>query len=127
MGRPKSNKNSGIQKKGTSSGVGFHGGIQDPFSGAKAFTVGFNKTASLDKTAGGEYSTTQVQSFFYSPELTSDSWVLPKSRQEILKWIRIFFNLEPYIQQITMMHSLYPFSKFLNGWICYNQIKFRKR
>jgi len=25
---------------------------------------------------------------------------------------RIFFNLEPYIQQITVMHSLYPFSKF---------------
>lgn len=112
MGRPKSNKNQGISKKGTSSGVGFHGGIQDPFSGANAFTVGFDKTASLNKNASGEYSTTQVQSFFYSPELTSDSWVLPKSRQEILKWIRIFFNLEPYIQQITMLHAFYPFSKF---------------
>jgi hypothetical protein len=108
----KTNKGKGISKKGTSSGVGFHGGIQDPLSGANAFSVGLNKSASLDRTASSEYSVTMSQSFFYSPELTSDSWVLPKSRQEILKWIRIFFNLEPYIQQITMMHSLYPFSKF---------------
>ena len=114
MARQKGSKNSkGISKKGTASGTGFHGGIQEPNSGANAFTLGLNKTASLDKNASsGEYSVTQTQSFFYSPELTSDSWVLPKSRQEILKWIRIFFNLEPYIQQITMMHSLYPFSKF---------------
>lgn len=104
------NKGKSISKKGTTSGIGFHGGIQSPNSGANVFTIG--KTASLDKTAGGDYSVTQTQSFFYSPELTSDSWVLPKSRQEILKWIRIFFNLEPYIQQIIMMHSLYPFSKF---------------
>src|SRR5271157_6111822 len=80
--------------------------------GNTPFTLGTEKSASINKEATGEYSVTQTQSFFYSPELTSDSWVLPKSRQEILKWIRIFFNLEPYIQQITMMHSLYPFSKF---------------
>ncbi len=111
MAKAKGNKK-GMSKKGTLSPTGFPGGVQDPNSGANAFSVGIGKTASLDKTAGSEYSVTQTQSFFYSPELTSDSWVLPKSRQEILKWIRIFFNLEPYIQQITMMHSLYPFSKF---------------
>lgn len=69
MARLKGSKSKSISKKGTSSGVGFHGGIQDPFSGANAFTVGFDKTASLSKNASGEYSTTQVQSFFYSPEL----------------------------------------------------------
>lgn len=112
MASKKGNKNKGISKKGTASGTGFSGGIQDPNSGANAFSVGLGKTASLDKNASSEFSVTQSQSFFYSPELTSDSWVLPKSRQEILKWIRIFFNLEPYIQQITMLHAYYPFSKF---------------
>lgn len=98
-----SNKKGKISKKGTGRS------LQD---GNTPFTMGLEKTGSLNKTATGEYSVTSTQSFFYSPELTSDSWVLPKSRQEILKWIRIFFNLEPYIQQITVMHSLYPFSKF---------------
>jgi hypothetical protein len=98
-GRPKGSKN--IAKTGKL--------LKD---GSTPFTLGTEKVASINKEATGEYSVTQTQSFFYSPELTSDSWVLPKSRQEILKWIRIFFNLEPYIQQITMMHSLYPFSKF---------------
>lgn len=103
MARQKGSKNSkkGISKKGTL--------LKD---GNNPFTLGVEKSASLDKTATGEYAVTQTQSFFYSPELTSDSWVLPKSRQEILKWIRIFFNLEPYVQQIIVMHSLYPFSKF---------------
>ncbi len=55
---------------------------------------------------------TQTNAMWYSPELTSESWLLPKSRQEILKWCRIFFNLEPYIQSILMMHAYYPFSKF---------------
>lgn len=109
-GNKGNNKGKSISKKGTAQGTGFFGGIQDPNSGANAFTIG--KTASLNKVGTGDYSVTQTQSFYYSPELTSDSWVLPKSRQEILKWIRIFFNLEPYIQQIIMMHSLYPFSKF---------------
>jgi hypothetical protein len=87
-------------------------GPQNPTAEMNVFTTGVAKVASLNVTAGSEYSVSQSQSFFYSPELTSDSWVLPKSRQEILKWIRIFFNLEPYIQQITMMHAFYPFSKF---------------
>jgi hypothetical protein len=64
------------------------------------------------KTAAGSIDVQQASSFFYSPELTTESWLLPKSRQEILKWARIFFNLEPYVQSITMRHSLYPFSKF---------------
>ncbi|MGH7974741.1 MAG: hypothetical protein ACREBR_04400 [bacterium] len=114
MARPKNSgkTNKGVAKTGAISPTGFAGGIQDPYSGANVFSIGMGKTAALNKSAGSEYSVTQTQSFFYSPELTSDSWVLPKSRQEILKWIRIFFNLEPYIQQIVMMHSLYPFSKF---------------
>lgn len=55
---------------------------------------------------------TQAQSFWYSPEMTSDSWLLPKSRQEILKWVRIFFNLEPFIQNILLLRAYYPFSRF---------------
>lgn len=72
--------------------------------GSAAPNSGVNKTAA--------YNTTQSPSFFYSPELTSESWVLPKSRQEILKWCRIFFNLETVIQSTIKMHARYPFSKF---------------
>ena len=62
--------------------------------------------------AGGAYPTSNSPSQFYSPELTVESFLLPKSRQEILKWCRIFFNLEAYIQSIITMHADYPFSKF---------------
>ena len=72
-GRPKGSKN--IAKTGKL--------LKD---GSTPFTLGTEKVASINKEATGEYSVTQTQSFFYSPELTSDSWVLPKSRQEILKW-----------------------------------------
>lgn len=82
----------------------FNGGLQSP---SDLFSIGSNK---VQKSAN--FSVTQNNSFFYSPELTTESWLLPKSRQEILKWVRIFFNLEPYIQSITMMHAMYPFSKF---------------
>jgi hypothetical protein len=67
---------------------------------------------SAGSAGNGGANVTQTSSFWYSPELTTESWLLPKSRQEILKWCRIFFNLEPYIQSIIMTHALYPFSKF---------------
>ena len=96
MSRAKAKQSGGLIKK---SGKKVNGSFSfDDFSS------GIHKTA-----------TTNVQttsSFFYSPELTTESWLLPKTRQEILKWARIFFNLEPYVQQIIIMHSLYPFSKF---------------
>jgi hypothetical protein len=69
----------------------------------------FTKQASA-VTGGG--SSMMSSSLFYTPELTPESWLLPKSRQEILKWCRIFFNLEPYIQSILNMHARYPFSRF---------------
>jgi len=62
-------------------------------------------------TASG-FSSTTLPSFWYSPELTTESWLLPKSRQEVLKWIRIFFNLEPFVQNAIIAHALFPFSKF---------------
>ncbi|MEM4460590.1 MAG: hypothetical protein QXY70_00445 [Nanopusillaceae archaeon] len=58
------------------------------------------------------YSSSPIPSFWYSPELTTESWLLPKSRQEVLKWIRIFFNLEPFVQTAIIAHSQFPFSKF---------------
>lgn len=72
--------------------------------GASPTSYGINKTANFQQST--------VPSFFYSPELTTESWVLPKSRQEVLKWARIFFNLEPLIQAGVKMHAMYPFSKF---------------
>jgi len=53
-----------------------------------------------------------TNSVWYSPELTPDMWLMPKSRLETLRWTRLFFNMDPYIYSIIMMHSQYPFSKF---------------
>ena len=59
MARPKGSKNkTSIEKKG----IVLKGG-DNPF------TLGTEKTASINKEATGEYSVTQSQSFFYSPEL----------------------------------------------------------
>ena len=60
----------------------------------------------------GSANVGQTSAFWYSPELTSETWLLPKSRQEILKWCRIFFNLEPFIQSISMLKAYYAFSRF---------------
>lgn len=98
MARPKGSKN---KSKISLTGSYTNGSMS---GGSKIALGGLNKTAN--------FSVTQAPTNFYSPELTTESWLLPKSRQEILKWVRIFFNLEPYIQKITMMHSRYPFSKF---------------
>src|SRR5208282_1320925 len=68
--------------------------------------------ASFGAHGGNAFPTSQTSSFFYSPELTPDSWLLPKSRQEITKWCRIFYNLDAYIRSILDMHAQYPFSKF---------------
>jgi hypothetical protein len=102
-------KKTGHRKVKTSkvkvSGKHIQGGMQNPSS---MFSYGSAKLG-IDKVGA---DVQQTSSFFYSPELTTESWLLPKSRQEILKWARIFFNLEPYVQSIITMHSLYPFSKF---------------
>lgn len=87
------------------SGQIVHGGLLNPSS---MFSYGAAKTG-IEKVGA---DVQQTSSFFYSPELTTESWLLPKSRQEILKWARIFFNLEPYVQAIVKMHSKFPFSKF---------------
>jgi len=49
---------------------------------------------------------------WYSPEMTPDMWLMPKSRQETLRWVRLFYNLDPYIYSIINMHANYPFSNF---------------
>lgn len=73
------------------------------------FDGGIQRTAS---SMYGSANVTMGPSFFYSPELTPESWLLPKSRQELLKWVKIFYNLEPLVGSITDMHAKYPFSKF---------------
>lgn len=64
----------------------------------------------ISKTATTNMAINPAQ--FYSPELTPETWLLPKSRLEILKWCRIYFNLDPYIQSILTMHAQYPISTF---------------
>lgn len=58
------------------------------------------------------YDTEQTIPNFYTPELTQETWLLPRSRAEILRWCRLFFNLDPYINSILTMHAQYPISNF---------------
>lgn len=64
----------------------------------------FSKSAMLD--------TTTQPTFFYSPELSQDAWILPKSRVETLRFCQIYYNLDPYIHSIINTHAQYAFSKF---------------
>jgi hypothetical protein len=92
MARPKGSKNKPkINISGSTPPADAPGANQKSL-----FSFGQPSTNAIKKE--GQYSVTQAPSFFYSPELTTESWLLPKSRQEILKWARIFFNLEPYVQ-----------------------------
>lgn len=58
------------------------------------------------------YDSTSTIPNFYTPELTPDTWLLPRSRAEILRWCRLFFNLDPYINSILTMHAQYPICNF---------------
>lgn len=58
------------------------------------------------------YDTESTIPNFYTPELTPDTWLLPRSRAEILRWCRLFFNLDPYINSILIMHAQYPVCNF---------------
>jgi hypothetical protein len=64
------------------------------------------------KILAGDFGVDIANSLFYSPELMPDIWQMPKSEQEKRKWIRFFYNTDPYIYAVTQMHYLYPFSKF---------------
>lgn len=72
--------------------------------------TGFDKTAGIQKTASFEMG--NVNTMFYSPRLTPDTWYLPRSRKMLLKWVDIFFDWDPYIYSILMMHSRYPIGNF---------------
>lgn len=71
---------------------------------------GIQNMASFSKTAMGD--TTSQPSFWYSPELTPDAWLLPKTRAETLRFCQIYYDLDPYIHSILNMHAQYGFSKF---------------
>ena len=58
------------------------------------------------------YDSTSTIPNFYTPELTPDTWLLPRSRSEVLRWCRLFFNLDPYINSILTMHAQYPICNF---------------
>lgn len=68
------------------------------------------RTADYAGTMGG--NNMQQPTLWFSPELTPDSWLLPKSRIETLRWCKIYYNLNPYIHSILNMHAQYGFSRF---------------
>ena len=72
--------------------------------------TGMLRTAGLSKQA--YFDSTTQPTFWYSPELTPDSYLLPKSRVETLRFCQIYYNLDPYIHSILNMHAQYGFSPF---------------
>jgi hypothetical protein len=111
MGRPKGSKNLNkqaeqvLQPIPVITGEGITGS-----STSYGVDAGLMKIGSLNKQ--GNFGVSQTSSFFYSPELTTESWLLPKSRQETCRWARVFYNLNPIVHSVINMHSKYPFSKF---------------
>ena len=78
-------------------------------------TKGDNLLTGVVKSDFGKtayYDTEQTIPNFYTPELTPETWLLPRLRAEILRWCRLFFNLDPYINSILTMHAQYPISNF---------------
>ena len=71
---------------------------------------GIQNMAAFSKTAMGD--TTSQPTFWYSPEMQPDSYLLPKNRAETLRFCQIYYNLDPYIHSILNMHAQYGFSKF---------------
>jgi hypothetical protein len=77
-------------------------------------------TASIgDKKMGVEASLTihaanvmTLQPFFHTPGNAQDSYNLPKSYVEQIRWSRLMFNLNPYIASVTELKAYYPISKF---------------
>lgn len=68
-----------------------------------------SKKASINKEAfGQDFAQTQ----FYSPRLTQDTWYLPRTRKMLLRWVKIFFQWDPYIYSILNLHARYPISDF---------------
>lgn len=72
--------------------------------------TGMLRTAGLSKQA--YFDTTTQPTFWYSPELTQTSWLLPKSRVETLRFCQIYYNLNPYVNSIINLHTQYGFSPF---------------
>lgn len=72
--------------------------------------TGMLRTAGLSKQA--YFDSTTQPTFWYSPELTPTSWLLPKSRVETLRFCQIYYNLNPYVNSIINLHTQYGFSPF---------------
>ena len=78
--------------------------VRGSTSNSRAASSPMEKTAMMNSSV--------QPTFWYSPELTPDSWLLPKSRVETLRYEQIYYNLDPYIHSIINMHAQYGFSKF---------------
>ena len=72
--------------------------------------TGMLRTAGLSKQA--YFDSTTQPTFWYSPELTPDSYLLPKSRVETLRFCQIYYNLDPYVNACINLHTQYAFSPF---------------
>jgi hypothetical protein len=74
-----------------------------------------------------------LQPFFHTPGNAQDSYQLPKSYVEQIRWSRLLYNLNAYIGAITDLKAYYAYSKFKivtpEPFVTefYNQVAFSKR
>ena len=85
-------------------------GFKSPMPAPKIVKNASMQLQGMQKTA--MMSSQQQPTFWYSPDMTPDAWLLPKSEIEALRFYKIYYNLDPYIHSIINMHAQYGFSKF---------------
>lgn len=110
-----------IEKKGISKEA-FYKSALSVRTGDKFDNSVMTKEASLSKEAA---STTEfAETTFYSPRLTPETWFLPRTRKMMLKWVKIFFDWDPMVHSILMMHARSPLSEFTLGIENPGQVQF---
>jgi hypothetical protein len=83
------------------------------------------------KVEGANVAT--LQPFFHTPGNAQDSYQLPKSYVEQIRWSRLLYNLNAYIGAITDLKAYYAYSNFklitAEPFVTefYNQVAFNKR
>lgn len=103
----------GLQKSGDSRKMFANASFKDGLPAPRVIHGATNNSMIAKQADYGMMgNTTQQPTFWYSPELTPDSWLLPKSRIETLRFCKIYYNLDPYIHSILNMHAQYGFSRF---------------
>ncbi len=91
-------------------GSGIDSGLS--FQGSRAHAMGMAPGIKAALDVQGSANVTTLTPFMHTPGNAQDAYNLPKSYVEQIRWSRLMFNLNPYINAITNLKAFYPYSKF---------------